>query len=206
MIRAAAPPYRGEGPRALWHVSEDATITRFAPHRAPTALSDELLVWAVDTRHLPLFWFPRDCPRCTFWAGPRTTEGDATRFLGGRHDLRVHVIEDGWLERVRAAHLYVYRMPEESFAEDAEVSGYWVSRATVEPLELMAMGNVVERHDAAGIALRTETNLWELWDAIVTSTLEFSGIRLRYALPPQALGGTRSPSGVVNPRNSRVKS
>jgi len=66
VTRAPAPPYRGEGPRALWHVSEDPSITRFAPHRAPTALTDEPLVWAIDTRHLPLYWFPRECPRATW--------------------------------------------------------------------------------------------------------------------------------------------
>src|SRR5881296_912070 len=80
VMRAPAPAYRGEGPHALWHVSEDPAITRFAPHRAKTALTDALLVWAVDTRHLPLFWYPRDCPRCTFWPGPRTTDADAERF------------------------------------------------------------------------------------------------------------------------------
>ena len=82
-MRAPAPPYRGEGPHALWHVSEDPAITHFAPHRAKTAVTDELLVWAIDTRHQPLYWFPRDCPRATFWAAPHTSDRDAARFLGG---------------------------------------------------------------------------------------------------------------------------
>ena len=99
-MRAPAPPYLGEGPHALWHVSEDPTIKSFAPHRAKTALTYELRVWAVDTRHLPLFWFPRDCPRCTFWAGPRTTDDHAERFLDGRRDRRIHVVEARWLERI----------------------------------------------------------------------------------------------------------
>lgn len=183
VMRAPAPPYRGEGPHALWHVSEDPSITRFVPHPAGTALADEALVWAVDTRHLPLFWFPRDCPRCTFWAGSRTTDDDAARFLQGRHDLRVHVVEDGWLERVRDTRLYLYRVPEGSFTEDPDVAGYWVSREAVDPLEVVAIGDTVSRHSAAGIVLRTAPNLWQLWDAVVASTLEFSGIRLRNALP-----------------------
>lgn len=182
-MRLPAPPYRGEGPHALWHVSEDPTIARFAPHRAPTALTDEPLVWAIDTRHLPLYWFPRQCPRCTFWAGPRTADADADRFLGGARDRRVHVIEDGWLDRVRAARLQLYRLPAESFREDPEVAGYWVSRVAVEPLERRAIDDLVGRHEAAGIALRTVPNLWPLWDAVVDSTLEFSGMRLRDALP-----------------------
>ena len=180
--RAPAPPYLGEGPPALWHVSEEPTIARFAPHRVPTALTDESLVWAVDTRHLPLYWFPRDCPRCTFWAGSRTNAADVQRFLDGQRELRVHVIEEGWLERVRGTRLYVYRLPIESFTEDGEVGGYWVSRAVVDPLDLVEIDDLIGRHAAAGIVLRTTVNLWPLWDAVVGSTLEFSGIRLRNAL------------------------
>lgn len=181
--RSPAPPYHGEGPHALWHVSEDPTITRFVPHRAATAMSDEPRVWAVDTRHLPLFWFPRDCPRCTFWAGPRTTNADLMRFVDGQRDLRVHVIEERWLERVRTARLCVYRLPAETFAEDPEIAGYWVSREAVEPLELVTIGDLVARHVDAGIVLGTEPKLWPLWDEVVASTLEFSGIRLRNAQP-----------------------
>jgi hypothetical protein len=164
-------------------VSEDSAIRRFAPHRAETALTDELLVWAVDTRHLPLFWYPRDCPRCTFWAGPRTTDADAERFLGGRRERAVHVIEDRWLERLRDARLFLYRMPEASFIQSSEVAGYWTSREAMEPLERLSVDDLIGRHSAAGTLLRTESNLWPLWDAVIASTLEFSGIRLRNAVP-----------------------
>lgn len=182
-MRAPAPRYRGEGPHALWHVSEDPTISRFAPHRAATAVSDEPLVWAIDTRHLPLYWFPRDCLRCTFWASDRTTEADVARFLDGRRDQRVHVIEDRWLKRVHAATLVAYRMPSETFTERTDAAGYWVSRATVEPLAQVTIDDLVGRHAAAGISLRTLPKVWPLWDPVVGSTLEFSGMRLRNALP-----------------------
>jgi hypothetical protein len=180
-MRAPAPPYRGEGPHALWHVSEDPGLTRFAPHRAATALTDEPLVWAVDTRHLPLYWFPRDCPRCTFWAGKRTSAADAERFLGGDPLARVHVIEDGWLEPVATTKLQLYRMPEATFVESADTAGYWVSREPVEALERVTLGDLVGLHAAAGIALRTLPDLWPLRDSVVVSTLEFSGMRLRNA-------------------------
>jgi hypothetical protein len=188
--RAPAPPYRGEGPFALWHVSEDPTLRVFAPHRARTALTDELLVWAVDTRHLPLFWFPRQCPRCTFWAGPHTGDDDVSRFLGGRRDARMHVIEDSWLDRVRGTQLYLYRLPEATFRESAEVAGYWTSSETVEPVERVSIDGLIERHAEAGIELRTAANLWPLWDAVVRSTIAYSGLRLRNASPrPMPLEG-----------------
>ena len=182
-MRSAAPPYRGEGPHALWHVSEDPTLEHFAPHRAATALTDDPLVWAIDTRHLPLYWFPRDCPRCTFWAGARTTAADVDRFLDGRRDARMHVIEAGWLDRVATATLYVYRMPEATFTESGDTAGYWMSRVPVDAIARLTIDDLVGRHEAAGIALRTLPNLWPLWDPVVASTLEFSGMRLRNALP-----------------------
>jgi hypothetical protein len=179
-MREPAPPYAGEEPHALWHVSENPTIARFEPHVSATAASDERRVWAVDTRHLPLYWFPRECPRATFWATPKTAAVD-TALLGGWP--RVHAIEERWLPRLRSTRVVAYRLPEEPFAPDPEVGGYWLSRVPVVPLEIVELGDLVERHDRAGIELRVVANLWPLWDRVASSTLEFSGIRLRNAQP-----------------------
>ena len=180
-MRDPAPPYANEGPHALWHVSEDPSIERFAPHVSATAEEDEPLVWAVDTRHLPLYWFPRDCPRGTFWADSATDPYDAARLLAG--SSRVHVIEEAWLYRLRTTPLYSYRLPEQTFEQHPGVGGYWVSRASVEPLEVLPLGDLVELHRDARIELRVVPNLWPLWNEVAASTLEFSGVRLRNASP-----------------------
>jgi hypothetical protein len=179
--REPAPPYAGEGPHALWHVSEDASIAAFRPHRAATAVDDEPLVWAVDTRHLPLFWFPRDCPRATFWAASETAEEDVERFLDGDRSRRVHAVEAAWLARIRAARVVAYRLPEAAFTPHHEVGGYWVNRRPVEPVARVELGDLLERHAAAGIELRVAPAIAPLWRRVVASSLEFSGIRLRNA-------------------------
>ena len=183
-MREPAPPYQGEGAHALWHVSEDATIERFEPHVSVTAESGEPRVWAIDTRHLPQYWFPRACPRGTFWAAPETTAEDADRLLAGA--ARVHAVEAAWLDRIRAARVVAYRLPETSFTPDDEVGGYWLSREPVEPLELVELCDLLGLHARAEIELRLVANLWPLWDRVVASTLEYSGMRLRSAAPRSA--------------------
>lgn len=180
-MRTPAPPYRNEGPHALWHVSEDTSVERFAPHVSATAELAEPLVWAVDTRHLPFFWFPRQCPRGTFWADPTTTAEGARRLLLG--SSRVHAIESSWLARMRAAEVCAYRLSQAPFEPHPEVGGYWVSRETVEPLELRPLGDLLELHAQAEIELRVVPSLWPLWDEVVASTLEYSGMRLHNARP-----------------------
>jgi Family of unknown function (DUF6886) len=179
-MRDPAPPYVGEGAHALWHVSENAAIERFEPHVSATAASGEARVWAIDTRHLPLYWFPRECPRGTFWATPSTTLHDS-ELLG--ESTRVHVVETGWLERMRSARVVAYRLPAATFAPDPEVGGYWLSRAPVVPVDVVELGELVTRHEQSDIELRVVPNLWPLWNRVVASSLEFSGIRLHNALP-----------------------
>jgi hypothetical protein len=149
-------------------VSEDPAIDRFVPRDGK--------VWAIDTRHLPLYWFPRDCPRATFWADDDTSDDDVERWLAGDRARRVHVIEPLWLSRLRAARVYAYRMPAAAFEPEDR---FWISAEAVEPLELVELGDLLVRHAGAGIELRVAPGLLALWDRVVASTLDFSGIRLR---------------------------
>lgn len=178
--RPSAPPYAGEGPHALWHVSEDPSIEVFAPHVPETNPEAAPAVWAIDTRHLPMFWFPRDCPRGCAWASERTTPADRRRFFGHTDATRIHVMETGWLDRVRSTQLHLYRLPEATF-ERHEVGGYWVTSATVEPLERVVADDLLGLHAAAGIELRVTPSIWPWWRDVADSTLEFSGSRLRNA-------------------------
>jgi hypothetical protein len=53
------------------------------------------------------------------------------------------------------------------------------------------VGDLLELHRAAGIQVRLVDNLWPWWEAVIESTVEFSGIRLRNAASaPAALGGS----------------
>lgn len=159
---------------ALWHFSEDPSLGRFVPR------ADK--VWAIDERHSWLYWFPRDCPRTCFWAVESTTDEDVERWLDGERARRVAVVEGDWLERLRSVRLYAYRMPREPFdvVEDGRFS---IASTTVEAIERVEVGDLLTRHAAAGIELRIAPALYPLWDRVIATTLDYSGIRLRNVTP-----------------------
>ena len=184
------PQWRGEPEPGLWHFSEQRDISEFVPRPSPR-LGGRLLVWAVDTRHSPLFWFPRDCPRITFWTAPTTTQADRERFFGSPiAEGRIHGVEDGWWERVRTTRLFAYRLPPASFFPEGNAVGYWVCAETVHPLEGLVMDDLIHKHAEAGIGLRAMGSLWPLWHEVIRSSLGFSGCRLtnaRTVQPPDLL-------------------
>jgi len=188
LAREPAPPYDGEGLFAVWHFSEDPFLGRFRPHVPATNPEAPPLVWAVDTRHAPMFWFPRDCPRGCIWPKLATTPEDRERFFGQTAANRVHVMEAGWLKRMRDCRLYAYRLPVEPFRPH-DVGGYWVADEPVDAIDQLTVDDLVGRHAMAGIELRITPSIWPFWRQVAKSTVAFSGSRLgNSALHPNRLG------------------
>ena len=171
------------GPGQVLHFSEAPTITRFAPHVAATAQQPEAHVWAVDHDQAPSYWFPRHCPRAMAWVRAETTDADRERIIGAGCGERVHAIEYAWLEAMRDVRLYAYRLPANRFRPFG--GPYPHAQVAVEPVEPLGppepVGDLFACHAAAGIQLRVLDNLWPFWDAVITSTVGFSGIRLSNA-------------------------
>jgi hypothetical protein len=183
LSRDAAPPHAGEGPFALWHFSEDPSLSQFRPRVPATNPAAPPQVWAVDTRHAPMFWFPRDCPRGCIWPQTATTPEDRERFFGQSGSGRVHVIESAWLERMSACRLYAYRLPAGAFRPHESVGGYWVAGEPVTATEQVIIDDLAGRHAAARIELRITPSIWPFWRRVAGSTVGFSGSRLRNAAP-----------------------
>jgi hypothetical protein len=163
----------------LCHVSEEYGIERFEPR--PSQYTGEPVVWAIDSARLRNYLLPRDCPRVTYYAGRDTTAADLERFLGA--SPAVIAVESAWLDRLRSCRLYCYQVPPETFVCIDECAGYFVSRAAVEPVGVQAYDDLLAALLGAGVELRFVPNLWSLRDAVATSTLQFSLIRMRNAAP-----------------------
>lgn len=169
----------------MLHFSEDPTIRRFVPHVAATAQQPQAYVWAVDYARAPDYWFPRQCPRAMAWVRDTTTEADRDRIIGAGCGDRVHAIEYRWLEAMQQVRLYAYRLPADRFRPfGSPVPNAHVAQHPVEPLgPAEPVGDLLRLHAEAGIQLRVLDNLWPFWDNVTASSVDFSGIRLRNALP-----------------------
>ena len=168
--------------RHVYHFSEDPGIRRFTPHVPPTNPGHRPAVWAIDGRHAPLYWFPRDCPRVTAW--PRTAdEASAFRSVFLTDASRVHAIELDWLGRVRTTSLYRYAFDAADFEPWADASGQWISERALEPIEMTAVGDLLAAHASADIELRLCRSLWPLHDVAVLGPWDFSIARMGNAQP-----------------------
>lgn len=163
----------------LFHISEESGIERFEPRASE--YTDEPVVWAIDAARLHNYLLPRECPRVTYYAGSETTQADVERFLASSSS--VVAVESSWLEHIRSCRLYCYHMPPETFECIDECAGYFVSRVSVVPAQVEIFDDPIAELLKREVEIRFLPTLWHLRDAVVASTLQFSLIRMRNALP-----------------------
>ena len=172
-------------PERLFHFSDDPGIASFEPRPPPSASSGvtDHVVWAVGERLRHNYLLPRDCPRVTFYPTPSSTPADLERLMTGTSAGHVVAIETGWMPALRHGRLYQYELPPDTFVPVDEGAGYYISRAPVVPLGIITIDDLLGELLACDIELRVMPSLWRLRDAVVASTLQFSIIRMRNALP-----------------------
>jgi hypothetical protein len=176
---ARVPEITCPGPSStiLFHVSEDGAIDRFEPR--DIGRTGERLVWAIDADRLRNYLL-----RVTYYAGVDTSPEDVDRFLGS--STAVVAVEHDWWARLRSARLFCYQLPPETFECRDSCAGYFVSRMVVVPLDVRVIDDCVSELIRRGVEVRVMANLWRLRDAVVSSTLQFSIIKMRNALPRTA--------------------
>ena len=170
----------------LYHVSDQSGIQLFEPRPAPypgVGVTEDV-VWAVDEDHLRNYLLPRDCPRVTFYASEQSDPSDIETLIGPGGVGCVVAIESHWLPRIQNECLYRYEFDPSGFAVLDEGAGYYVSRRPVAPLSETKIDDILGvllEHD---VELRIMASLWELREAVINSTLQFSIIRMKNARPP----------------------
>lgn len=171
----------------LYHFSENPEIHIFAP-RHPAGRDDErAVVWASDAHHAPHYYVPRDCPRICVEAGRETAESDVEKFFGLSGVRRMIAVEAGWYSRIRDGKLYRYVFHPEGFELLDSNAGYYVSPHPVTPIAVEPMDDLIGAIVGADIELRVMPSLMRLKEQVLASTLHYSMIRMRNAVPDTSL-------------------
>jgi hypothetical protein len=167
-------------PEFVYHFSEDGTIKRFAPHVPASNPGHSPAVWAIDSAHAPLHWFPRDCPRVSVWS---RTDDEQQRLgdLFATEATRLCAAENRSLEKVREARIYRYAFEGAAFSPWAEADGQYFSSEVQYPLRVDPLDDLLALHAAAEVELRFTPRLGALADKILSSGLPFSFVRIRDA-------------------------
>ncbi len=173
-------------PRELYHVSEQRGLGRFEP-RAESGGA----VWAITAERLKNYLLPRDCPRVTFYARAATTADDRARFLG--ESTAVVAIESAWYERAVVARVFVYAFDAAPFELADEIAGYYTTHEAVDAIGCREIENPIAELLRDQVEVRLLPSLWALREAVASSTLGFSVIRMRNAAPPPAGFESRFP-------------
>jgi hypothetical protein len=169
-------------PDVLLHYSEDPNITGFEPHVPRTNPAATAAVWTVDPARAPLYWFPRDCPRVAVWANNPDQAERLGRLFSTRAS-RVQVAPLAWFDAIRTCRLYEYRFEPTPFVPWDDAEGQWVAHRRVVPASVELVGDLFERHDAAGVELRFVADLAPVRATALTSHLPFSIVRFPVKRP-----------------------
>lgn len=177
----AAPAVHDSSVTTVYHYTEDGTLKRFAPHVPPTNPGHPPAVWAIDERHSPLYWFPRNCPRISVWAHDADQQSRLTAIFE-TEATRLCAAETHWMLRVRDAKIYRYEFDASQFRPWDDADGQYISDDVVYPTRVEPMNDLLAIHAAAQIELRFTPRLGSLMDSILSSGLPFSFVRIRDAL------------------------
>lgn len=165
----------------LYHVSDQPAISLLEPRPVqPHHPRQDMppVVWAIGERLLHNYLLPRDCPRVTFYAAAGSDPADVARLLGTTTARHVVAIESAWLERVRAATLWLYELPPDTFELLDPIAAYHVSQAAVRPTAVRRVDDLLGELARRDVELRITPSLWPLHDAVLASSLAFSFIRM----------------------------
>lgn len=167
----------------LFHVSENPTIEIFYPRIPKRQDLDTTkgLVWAINERCLPNYLTPRNCPRVCFHAGAQTTEQDKRSYLSTAS--HVVVIERKWFEVLKNTKLYLYEFDSREFILQDDNAGYYISERAQMPIAIFELDDVYQALLVRNVELRIVDSLWDIYDEIQQTTLNWSMCRMRFAQP-----------------------
>lgn len=168
----------------LYHVSEEADIEIFEPRPSPQAYENIRgdVVFAISNNMLHNYLLPRDCPRVAYYSNADTSQSDIDKFIGKTKSTYIIYVEERRLEQIKNTVMYLYELPNDTFTVLDEGAGYYISYATIKPLNVQIITNLPYEIAQRNAELRIMPSIRQIADEISKSTLQFSIIRMRNAV------------------------
>ena len=170
----------------LYHVSQEPDIREFIPRPAPAHFTriTAPVVFAITDTMLHNYLMPRDCPRVTYYPSAMTTHDDYRKFFGETDAPRSRILlEERWRPALQETTLYLYEFSAESFELLDDTAGCYISNTSHIPQSVTVIEDCLSELARRKVDLQFVENLWEIADAVAQSSLNYSIIRMRNALP-----------------------
>jgi hypothetical protein len=168
----------------LYHISETPNIKEFITKPSPRK-KDKNLVWAITEDKLHNYLLPRDCPRVTFFPKSDSDPADIKNLIGNCNLKAVIAIEKKWGSIIQKTVLYRYEFNAKDFVLEDKSAGYYVSENPQKPISVTVIKSMLNELSMYNIELRIMSSLWKIRERVIKSTLDFSIIRMRNAMPPE---------------------
>lgn len=98
----------------------------------------------------------------------------------------VIAIEAKWLPIIQETVLFRYEFDEKTFSMVDECADYYVPYEKVKPITVKRIDNILgELFERGNIELRILSNLWQIAEKVSKSSLNFSLIQMRNAIPKE---------------------
>ena len=173
----------------IYHVSENKGIQVFEPRPAPSYFKKIKgnVVFGISEKLLHNYLLPRECPRVCYYARPESSLSDSERFLRNGYTF-VIAVEKKWLPLIQQTTIYVYEFNGLPFSLLDECAGYYISYVRVEPISVRRIDNPLnELVTRSNVELRVLLSLESLANEIRQSSLNFSLIRMKNAMPENSI-------------------
>ena len=167
----------------LFHISDDATLTRFEPQSADTKIWPQLTrsyVWVVSDEMVHNYFFPRNCPRVCWMIGPDTTQEEKDRFRSVGDQRAIIAVEQGWKERIATCTLCQYEFSPRNFYPIDYCAGYYISEQTEIPVATKTLRKPLDLLAERGVRVEFHDDLESVRQMTANSNYRFSNIRMRF--------------------------
>lgn len=129
----------------LFHLSEKGDIDTFIPRPSKKMWGYHKYVWAIAENKIHNYLFPRACPRICIREENIAILNDWIPNDSLKEKKAIIFVPKNWEERIRTSLLFQYEFDPMHFIQIDKIAGYYVSKVSESPINLIKIDNCLGR-------------------------------------------------------------